>query len=85
MILQLKPSAPRSEHGFERRDVDAVLTLVVGRAAAIDAFAFDGDFPRRQAGAPQIVEAANGVAVAVDQRRDEIRILDALGDQHRRT
>ena len=37
------------EHAGQRRDVDRVLALVVGRAAAIHLVAFDHDLPRRQA------------------------------------
>ena len=73
------------EHRGERRDVDAVLPLVVGRAATVEARAFDGDRPRREARPPQIVEAAHGVAVAVDQQGEQRRILDPLRHQEWRT
>ena len=62
-----------------------MLAFVVGRAAPVDALVFDDDRPRRKALAPEIVETAYGVAVAVDQHRDEFRIFDALGDEQRRT
>ena len=72
------------EHRRQRADIDAVLALVVGGAASVDALALDHDLPRRQSRPPEIVETANGVAVAVDQRGDEVRIFHALGHQDRR-
>ena len=69
----------------ERGDVHAVLSLVVGRAAAVDARALDRQHPGRKASPPQIVEAADGVAVAVDQNGDRGVVLHAFGDQERRT
>src|SRR5262245_60704229 len=73
--------------GLDRRqrgDVDAVLSLVVGRAAAVDARALDGQRPGRKAAPPQIVEAAHGIAVAVDQNSDRGLVLLAFRDQERR-
>ena len=55
------------KHRRERGNVDAVLALVVGGAAAVDAVALDLERPWRQSITPQIVEPADGVAVAVDQ------------------
>ncbi len=72
------------QHGRKRGDVDAVLTFVVGGAAAIDALALDDDPPRLEPCPPQRVLTGDGVAMAVDQHGDECRILDALGDQRRR-
>ena len=81
--VEAEPAALRQHRG-ERRDVDAVLALVVGGAAAVDALALDGERPRRQSRAPQIVEPAHGVAVAVDQHGQRVRVFDALGHQERR-
>jgi hypothetical protein len=61
-----------------------MLALVVGGAAAIPARAFDGERPRRQAAPPLIVEAADGVAMTVDQHRDQGGIFDAFRHQERR-
>ena len=69
----------------ERADVDAVLALVIGRTAAVDARALDGQHPGRKARPPQIVEAADGIAVAVDQNGDRGAVLHALGHQEWRT
>src|SRR5262249_24831339 len=73
------------QHGSERRDVDRVLPLVVGRATTIEALAFDRDRPRREPGAPLIVEAADGVAVAVQQYGERGAVLGALRHQERRS
>ena len=73
------------KHRRERRDIDAVLSLVVGGAAAVDAVAFHRQHPRRKSRPPQIVEAADGVAVAIDQNGEQGGILDAFRDQERRT
>ena len=68
----------------ERGDVDAVLSLVVGRAAAVKTRALDGQRPGRKARSPQIVEAAHGIAVPVDQNSDRGVILHAFRNQERR-
>ena len=57
------------EHAGQRRDVDGVLALVVGRAAAIHLLAFDHDLPRRQALPPLVLLAADHVAMTVGQHR----------------
>ena len=46
--------------------------------------AVGGELPRRAAVAPLAVVAGDDVAVAVDQHRGQRRILDALGEEHRR-
>jgi hypothetical protein len=69
------------EHRSQRRDVDAVLPLVVGGAAPVDASAFDRCDPGRESGSPLIVETADRVPVAVDQHRHQIGILDALRNE----
>ena len=83
-MVELKPSAPRSsQHAGERRDVDGVLALVVGGAAAIHSLAFDHDLPRRQALPPLVLLAADHVAMAVGQHGRLGGILDPAGDQER--
>ena len=81
--IEAEPAA-RRQHLPERREVDRVLALVVGRAAAVPAAAVHRDFPRRTAAGPLAVVAGDDVAVAVDQHRRQRRILAALGEQHRR-
>ena len=71
------------EHTGQRRDVDGVLALVVGRAAAIHLVAFDHDLPRRQPVPPLVLLAADHVAMAVGQHRRLAVVLDPAGDQER--
>ena len=78
-------AAPLGNHGSKRSNVDAVLPLVVGSAAAIEAIAFHGEPPRRETRAPHIVLAAHRVAVPIDQDGGEPRILRAVRNQDRRT
>src|ERR1051326_7052246 len=66
-------------------EMDAVLALIVGGAAAVDTVALDCDVPGRQPAPPQIVETTYRVAVAIQQYREQARIFDALGDKRRRT
>jgi hypothetical protein len=61
----------------------SVLALVVGGAAAVPAVGFLGQRPGRQAGAPLIVQAADGVAVAVGQHGRAVRPLQPFGEQDR--
>src|ERR1051326_344912 len=72
-------------HRLERTEIDAVLALIVGGAAAVDTVALDCDVPGRQPAPPQIVETTYRVAVAIQQYREQARIFDALGDKRRRT
>ena len=66
--LDVEPERPAlGEHGGDRGDIDGVLALVVGGAAPVPAVAFDRQRPGRQPRAPQRIEAADGVAVAIDQ------------------
>ena len=78
--VEAEPAALGQDHR-ERGDVDAVLPFVICRTATIQALTFDGEYPRRQSGAPQIVETAHGVAVAVDENRERGVLLLALGHQ----
>jgi hypothetical protein len=69
------------ENGLERGEVEGVLAFVVGGASAVPAVAFGGEGPGRKALAPLIVQAADGVAVAVGENRGAVRALEALGEQ----
>src|SRR5262249_61678876 len=71
------------EHRGERRDVDRVLALVVGGAAAVVAAVSLDELPGREAGLPAGVEPADHVAVAVDQHGPQAGTLDALAEQER--
>ena len=82
--VEAEPAA-LGQDGCERCDIDAVLSLVVCRAATIQALTLDGEHPRRKSGAPQIIEPAHRVAVPMDQHRERGVLLHALGHQERRT
>ena len=79
--FRLKPEFPSAlrEHRFQCAQVQRVLALVVRTAAAIPAIAFLGEPPGIEAGAPLVLQAAHGIAVAVGQDRRTLRILEALG------
>ncbi len=81
--VEAEPAALGEDRG-QRRDIDAVLALVVGGAAAVDAVALDGQGPGRKPRPPQIIETADGVAVAVEQDGDQLGIFDAFRHQERR-
>ena len=82
--VEAEPAALGQDRG-QRRDIDAVLALVVGGAAAVDAVALDRQGPGRKPRPPQIVETADGVAVAVEQDGDQLGIFDAFRHQERRS
>ncbi len=65
------------------RQVDQVLALVVGGAAPVPALATFNHLPRRQAGLPLRVIAANHIAVAVTEQRRQFSGFDARGDHQR--
>src|SRR5262249_426914 len=65
-------------------DVAGVLSFVVGGAGAERARAPDAQPRGRKAAPPQIVEAAHGIAVAVDQNGDRGVVLLAFRHQERR-
>ena len=82
-ILALNPAIALGEHRRQRRDVDAVLAFVVGGAAAVDA-------GLRRSASRATAPAATGrrgraPRMAVDQHGDQVRVLDALRHQERRT
>ncbi len=76
-------AAAHCEHGGERRDVDGVLALVVGGAAAVVAAVGFDELPGRQARLPVGIEAADHVAVAVDEDGRQAVALATLADQER--
>ena len=65
----------------QRRHVDAVLTLVVGGAAAIDALALGRGLPRIEIVAPFADHAADDVAMAIGQDGQQRRILAIVRQQ----
>ena len=69
------------EDGGQGRDVDAVLALVVGRAAAVPAVALLGQDPGVEARPPLVVVAAHHVAVAVAHHGGQLVALVAARDQ----
>ena len=73
--LTLKPSRPRSAStAASAAMLIAVLAFVVGGAAAVDALALDGRASTAPGPARQsVVEAAHGVAMAVDQHGERAR------------
>ncbi len=79
VVAQTSPA--RREHLLERREVDRVLALVVGRAAAVPTVALDRDGPGAAARRPLSVVAAHDIAVAVGQDGERRTRLDPLGEQ----
>ena len=65
----------------QRRHVDAVLALVVGGAAAIDAIAFGRGLPRIEVVAPFADHAVDDVAMAIGQHRQQRGILAIFRQQ----
>ncbi len=65
--VESQPAIARPQDFAQRRQVDGVLALVVGGAAAVPAVALGGQPPGRQAVAPLLVVAAHHVAVGVHQ------------------
>ena len=84
--LALKPSLPprASRTRGKRCEIDRVLALVVGGAAAIDAVANGCCRPGIEPAAPFALHARDHIAMAVDQNGRKPRILAILGDQERR-
>src|SRR5262245_16203287 len=82
--LHVEAEAPaRAQHGLERGKVDAVLPLVVGSAAAVDALALARELPGLEARAPLALLSAYHVAVRVAEHGRQPLVLDALGDEER--
>jgi len=80
--VEAEPAA-RFQNACERRQVHAVLALVVGGAAAVPAIAVDGEAPRREAVPPLRVVPQHDVAVTVGEDRRQRVVLVPLGDQER--
>ncbi len=78
--VEPKPSA-RLQHGFEGREVDRMLALIVGGAAAVEPVALPGQLPRRQSVAPLRLKPANHIAVAIAEHRGRRPLLAPLGDE----
>ncbi len=81
--IEAELAAARLADGAQRRHVDAVLTLVVGGAPAIDAIAFGRGLPRIKIVAPFADHAAHDVAMAIGQDRQQRRILAIVRQQIR--
>jgi len=75
--------AAAPQHGAERAQIDAVLALVVGGAAAIEIVAALGELPRREAVAPLPVEPTDDVAMAIAEYRERVAVFAALGKEER--
>ena len=65
--VEAELAAALRQHRLQRGQVQRVLALVVGGAAAVPAVAFLGQRPGIEAGAPLVLQPAHGVAVAVGQ------------------
>ncbi len=81
--VEAELAAARLAHHRERRHVDAVLALVVGGAAAIDALALDGGPPGIEIVAPFAGHAVDDVAMAVGEHGRQRSILAIVGEQIR--
>ncbi len=81
--VEAEPAAARGEHARQRGQVDRVLALVVGAAAAVPAIAVGRERPRRQRRAPLRVVAAHDIAVAVDQHGRQRVVFVARREQER--
>ena len=80
--VETEPAA-RGQHLCQRGEVDAVLALVVGRAAPVQPLAVGGKRPRAHPARPGGVLASDDVAVPVHQHRRQGRILVPRGHQQR--
>ena len=70
-------------HGAQGREIDAVLALVVGGAAAIDALAFGRGFPGIEIVAPLAFHAVDDVAMAIGEHGRQRGILAIIRQQIR--
>ena len=80
--VEAEPAA-RREHRLDRGEVDRVLPLVVGGAAAVETVAFARQLPGVESGAPLRFLAADDIAMAVGEYRDLRGIFHPLGEQER--
>ena len=76
--------APRGDHRGERAEIDAVLALVVGRAAPVEPFAAAAQRPRGEPAAPPAVEAPHHIAMGIGEQGERRPGLDPLGEQEGR-
>ena len=85
--LEVEPQAPVAglEHLLQGGEVDAVLALVIGGAAAVPALAFQGQIPRVEAFAPLLGIAWHHIAMAVAEHGAQRRVFQARGNQERPT
>jgi hypothetical protein len=81
--VDAEPAAAQREHLAQRSEIDRVLALVVGGAAAVKALAVLRQRPRAGAAGPARILAVNHVAVAVYQHGRQGLGLVAAGDQER--
>ena len=79
-----QPALAHCQHLLQCRQIDAVLALVVGRAAAIPAVTVHHHLPGLQAGAPLGGVAAHHVAMAVAEHGKRRVGLGAFGKQEGR-
>ena len=81
--VEAQPAAALRQHRLQRGEVQRVLTLVVGGAAAVPAIAFLGEPPRIEARAPLVLQSAHRVAVAVGEDGRPRGVLHPFGGQDR--
>ena len=82
--VEAELAAARLAHRAQRGEIDAVLALVVGSAAAIDAVVDRRHLPGIEPAAPFADHAIDDVAVAVDQDGRQCVALTMLRDEERR-
>ena len=80
--VEAEPAA-RAQHGGERAHIDAVLPLVVGGAATIEAFASLLEPPGRELVDPLSLQATNDVAMPVSQYRGRRTLFLPFGEEQR--
>ena len=81
--VESEPAAAGREHARERAEIDRMLALVVGCAAAVPAVAFDGDRPWIARLAPLCVVAEDDIAMAVHENGRQIGGFAASREQER--
>jgi hypothetical protein len=65
--IEAEPAASRIANGAQGRQIDAMLALVVGRAAAVDTIADRCRLPRIEAVSPFALHAVDDIAMPVHQ------------------
>ena len=81
--IEAELAAARLANRTQRRHIDAVLPLVVGRAAAVDALAFGRRPPRIEIVAPFADHAVDDVAMAIGEHGRARGVLAILRQQIR--